>query len=89
MTYLVVETLELDFVLERLLELGSTENVLNLSQLSVPSFDRSFHHFLVLVRDDSGGLLHHFSIVTILVSPLARVRVSKEVTILAPIIWCL
>jgi hypothetical protein len=67
----VVHSLELDLVLESLLQLGSTENVLDLSQFSVLSLDGSVHHLPVLVREDTSSLLHHLSIVTILVSPLA------------------
>lgn len=70
-THLVVHSLELDFVLETLLELGSTENVLNLSELSILSFNRSVHHLPIFVRKDSSSFLHHLSIVSILVSPLA------------------
>jgi hypothetical protein len=67
----VVHSLELDFVLETLLQLGSTENMLDLSQVSVSSFNRSVHHLLVLLGMYSSSLLHHLSIVSILVSPLA------------------
>lgn len=67
----MVHALELDLVLETLLELLSTEDELDLPQLSVLSLDGLVHHLLVFVGEHSGSLLHHLSVVTVLVSPLA------------------
>jgi hypothetical protein len=82
MTHLVVETLELDLVLEPLLELGATEDMLNLAQLAVLAFDGTVHHLLVLVGQHPRGLFQHLTIVAVLVSPLAGRDVSAATLML-------
>ena len=92
LTYSVVHALELDLVLETLLELLSTQDELssalslsrvrptyiNLPHLSVLALDRSVHHLLVLIGQDSSRLLQHLTIVTILVSPLAKISTMSR-----------
>lgn len=73
----MVETLKLDLVLEPFLELGATEDVLDLAQLAVLALDGPVHHLLVLVGQHPRGLFQHLAIVAVLVSPLTGRGVSQ------------
>lgn len=73
----MAESSPLDLVLERLLELLSTEQHLNLSLLSVLSDERLLHLELVLLGKHSGRLLEYLPIVTVLESPLTVVSKTR------------
>jgi hypothetical protein len=76
-TYPVIHPLELDLVLESLLELLTTQDLLDPSLVTVLPGDLGVHHLLVLLGQGTSGLVKHFTIVTVLVTPLA-VRERKE-----------
>lgn len=70
----VVHPLELDLVLETLLELLSSEDLLDSSLVTVLAGDLGVHHTPVILGQRSRSLGQHFTIVSVLVTPLTGGR---------------
>jgi len=66
----VVHPLELDLVLEALLELLSSQDLLDSSLVTVLSGDLNVHHSLVLLSHGTRSLGQVFTVVSVLVTPL-------------------
>jgi hypothetical protein len=50
---------------------------LDLPQTSVLALNGNIHHRLVLIGEDTGGLLQHLTVMTVLVTPLTGQSVNS------------